>query len=69
MKCEVNRSPGYDPTGEWAVECGAEGEYCPICELAVCSYCHEMIANDRHHHVSKKPPAGAKAEERREKAS
>ncbi|MGZ4788920.1 MAG: hypothetical protein ACXVZX_10410 [Terriglobales bacterium] len=58
MECEVSRSAGYDSTGEWAVECGAEGEYCPICEIVVCAYCHKTIANDLHH-LEKKPPVPA----------
>lgn len=56
MECEVSRSAGYDPTGEWAVECGAEGEYCPICEIVVCAHCHKAIASDPLHQ-QKKPPA------------
>jgi hypothetical protein len=58
MQCEVSRSAGYDPTGEWAVECGAEGEYCPICEIVVCGHCHQAIATDpKHQQQQKKPPA------------
>jgi hypothetical protein len=57
MNCEVNRSAGFDPTGEWAVECGAEGEYCPVCELVVCAYCHKTIAAD--FHIVKKLPTAA----------
>lgn len=56
LQCEVNRSAGFDPTGEWAVECGAAGEYCPECEMVVCSYCHQTIAHDRH--FAKKLPTG-----------
>ena len=43
LQCEVTRSAGFDPTGEWAVECGADGEYCPECEMVVCAYCHQSI--------------------------
>ena len=66
MLCEVSRSAGSDPTGEWAVECGAEGEYCPICELVVCAYCHKTIAND-FHHLNRKPPVAASSAETRRK--
>jgi len=59
MQCEVTRSAGYDPTGEWAVECGADGEYCPTCEMVVCEHCHRTIATDLKH-LSKKVPAGVK---------
>lgn len=58
MNCEVSRSAGYDSTGEWAVECGAEGEYCPVCEIVVCAYCHKTVASDLHH-LQKKPPVPA----------
>ena len=58
MQCEISRSAGYDPTGEWAVECGAEGEYCPICEIVVCPHCHKAIADSdpKHQQEQKKPP-------------
>ena len=56
MQCEVTRSAGYDPTGEWAVECGADGEYCPVCEMVVCAYCHPIVAMDLKH-LAKKGPA------------
>jgi len=59
MQCEVTRSSGYDPTGEWAVECGADGEYCPVCEMVVCEYCHHTVARDLKH-LTKKSPAGVK---------
>lgn len=55
MQCEVSRSAGYDPTGEWAVECGAEGEYCSICEMVVCAHCHKAMSADPRH-WQKKPP-------------
>lgn len=55
MQCEVTRSAGYDPTGEWAVECGADGEYCPVCEMVVCEYCHPIVAMDLKHLVKKSP--------------
>jgi len=61
MNCEVSRSAGYDPTGEWAVECGAEGEYCPICEIVVCAHCHSSLASDPRHQQQKKPPVAASA--------
>ena len=59
MQCEVTRSAGYDPTVEWAVECGADGEYCPVCEMVVCPYCHQTVATDSKH-LAKKGPAGVK---------
>jgi hypothetical protein len=52
--CEVSRSAGYDPTGEFAVECGAHGEYCEVCEMVVCDFCHQRVA---HHLDVKKNPA------------
>lgn len=57
MQCEVTRSAGYDPTGEWAVECGADGEYCPVCEMVVCEYCHRTVATDLKHLAKKSPVA------------
>ncbi len=66
MHCEVNRSTGSDPTGEWAVECGAEAEYCPICEIVVCDYCHKTIATDLHY-LKKKPPMPVSASTGRRK--
>jgi hypothetical protein len=59
MQCEVSRSAGYDPTGEWAVECGADGEYCPVCEIVVCAHCHKQLAatHPEHDRLLKKPPA------------
>ena len=59
MQCEVSRSAGYDPTGEWAVECGAEGEYCSVCEVVVCAHCHTAMAamHPNHDRLLKKPPA------------
>jgi hypothetical protein len=66
MQCEVNRSPDFDVTGEWAVECGADGEYCPVCEMVVCAYCHRTVANDAHH-LGKKLPAGVKKPDERRK--
>lgn len=58
MKCEMSQSAGYDPTGEWAVECGAEGDYCPVCEIVVCAHCHKAVASDKQHQ-QKKPPIPA----------
>jgi hypothetical protein len=69
-RCEVSRSAGYDPTGEFAVECGAEGEYCDICEMIVCEYCHRHIAS--HDHVAaseKKNPASVNVDESRRKTA
>jgi len=68
MQCEVSRSAGYDSTGEWAVECGAEGEYCAICEIVVCAYCHHTIANDLHHQKKKQPTSVSTTENRRQSA-
>jgi hypothetical protein len=68
MQCEVSRSAGYDSTGEWAVECGAEGEYCPICEMVVCAYCHQTIASDLHHTAKKQPASVASTEPNRKSA-
>jgi len=65
MNCEVSRSAGYDSTGEWAVECGAEGEYCPVCEIVVCAYCHKTVAPDLH--LQKKPPVPAPSVNRHER--
>jgi len=59
MHCEISRSPGYDPTGEWAVECGAEGDYCSVCDMVVCPHCHQSVATDSHHLAAKKPPVSA----------
>ncbi len=68
MNCEVSRSTGSDPTGEWAVECGAEGEYCPTCEIVVCPYCHKVIASDLHYlNQLKKPPVPISDSEARRK--
>ena len=67
MQCEVTRSAGYDPTGEWAVECGADGEYCPVCEMVVCEYCHRTVATDLQH-LAKKGPAGVKVPGEQRKA-
>jgi len=53
MRCEVTRSAGYDPTGEWAVECGAEGEYCAVCEIVACPHCHKALAADLHYQQKK----------------
>jgi hypothetical protein len=66
MQCEVSRSAGFDVTGEWAVECGADGEYCPVCELVVCTYCHKTLAKDPQH-LGKKMPTAVKAPEERRK--
>ncbi len=64
MQCEVSRSAGYDPTGEWAVECGAEGEYCSVCEIVACPHCHKSLAaaHPNHDRLLKKPPITAAAE-------
>ncbi len=59
MQCEMSRSAGYDPTGEWAVECGAEGEYCDVCEIVVCSHCHKAAMADTKHQQRKKLPLPA----------
>ena len=40
VRCQVTKSEGYDPTGQNAVECNAPAEYCPVCEMDVCSACH-----------------------------
>jgi hypothetical protein len=70
MTCEVSRSAGYDPTGEFAVECGTEGEYCSVCEMVVCEYCHKHIASDRHHlNAKKKIPAGVGVDSNRRKTA
>lgn len=66
MQCEVNRSAGFDVTGEWAVECGADGEYCPVCELVVCAHCHRAVATDANH-LGKKMPAAEKFPDNRRK--
>ena len=43
MYCEQTFSPGYDPTGENAVECGRPaGQYCFYCG-AICSTCAQEI--------------------------
>ena len=53
---EVSRSADFDTTGEWAVECGAEGEYCPVCEVVVCALPpQDMIADDPSHSKKKLP--------------
>ena len=59
-KCEATKSLGYDPTGEWAVPCGAPGEYCPVCEFVVCDECHEEITAAQLHGATapKKPSTG-----------
>jgi hypothetical protein len=62
MQCEVSRSSGFDPTGEWAVECGADGEYCAVCEMVVCAHCHRNVATDLKH-LGKKSPAAVKVEQ------
>lgn len=63
MQCEVSRTAAYDPTGEWAVECGADGEYCSVCEVVACPHCHKAIAatHPNHDRLLKKPPATAPA--------
>jgi hypothetical protein len=59
------RSAGFDVTGEWAVECGADGEYCPVCDLVVCEHCHRNVATDANHLVKKMPAAVKAAPEKK----
>jgi hypothetical protein len=63
--CEVTRSAGYDPTGEWAVECGAAGDYCPECDCVVCPRCHQQLASDLHQGQKKQPGTVGLPNERR----
>jgi len=66
MQCEVSRSADFDTTGEWAVECGAEGEFCSVCEVVVCAYCHKTIADDPSHSKKKLPSSvGASGQSRK----
>ncbi len=64
-RCQVTRSANSDPAGDWAIECGAEGEYCPVCKLVTCSYCHRLVATQPH--GKKKVPASASTLEARRK--
>ena len=66
LQCEVHRSAGFDPTGEWAVECGAAGAYCEECEMVVCAYCHQTMTHEKHR--SKKMPTGVGVDHARRKA-
>ncbi|HWR17524.1 MAG TPA: hypothetical protein VN577_22035 [Terriglobales bacterium] len=67
MHCEAYRSAAYDSTGEWAVECGAAGEYCAVCEMVLCAYCHKAVADDPDH-LGKKTPVSVKTAENSRKA-
>lgn len=54
-RCEATKSFGYDPTGESAVQCGAPGEFCPICEMVVCTECHAEITGGQLHKEASAP--------------
>ena len=57
-RCQVSKIDSHDPTGEHALECNAPAEYCPVCDMNLCSECHLEITGTRTPH-EKKPPSAA----------
>lgn len=41
--CEASRSNGYDPTGEFAMECGSDGTWRDDANGYFCNYCFKGV--------------------------